>query len=331
MLHTPRIALLAAACLATALAAPARAQFGSLARTEAVLVDSTLLAPTTYGSAMTYATSYRLAPTAYYGEIPSSYVVPTYAESRLFTPRRYRYRPLWTSTRFYEDAFTPSVYYAPTSTAVVYLTNATSSTLCDEPARVTTGRTVTAPAPATTLRSEASAPIAPEPGLAPRRLSVPRDAEPAPGRVADRAADPVPASPPQGDPAPADRPVEENGLPADPAIPMPRDVGAAAGPRTVQRFVFPESAVLRGVVAKAGERQPGVKVQVVSRAEPGKYLDLAGVTDADGHFAIRVPTAGDWTLQVARPGGRLFTQEFSLAAGRFRDGKGEFPSVTIDQ
>lgn len=338
MPNASRLALLATALLLGVPASHARAQFGStVVRTEAVFVDPVLVAPTTYVSPTTYLspTTYTatstLIPTAYSSVVPTAYV-PTYVESRPARLRRYsRNRPVYTSTRYYDYGLIPTAYYAPTTyvstaSAVAIPTVASYGSICDEPARVSTGRPETEPATPTGKR-EVNAPEASTRTIPPRVVSVPKNGDPAP-------ADDEANSPPAGDPVPPARAADPGlaPLPADdPPIPGPNDPDAVKNPRIVQRPAFAGSAVLRGEVMRLNVPREGVRVEVISRTRPADFQGLTGVTDADGHFAIRVPAAGTWTVRVSREGGKFLEETFTLDQnGRFNDDKGNFVGLTLN-
>ena len=335
MPHAPKFLLLAGACFAILPAGAARAQFGSMAmgRAETVYVDQTFMSPTAYVYPTTYVTptAYSLSPTAYYDSAPVSYLAPAYAETRYYTPRRYRYRyrPVLTTTRYYEDSYSPTVYYAPTAATIAYPTVAAVGSVCDQPATVTNGRTETDPAPAPTSKRETTAaPAAPR--TAPRITSVPKETEPPlQDKAQEKTVDPDPNTPPSPDPVLPLKPAEE---PLPEKIPLPGQEDGAKAPRVVQRPAISNSAVLRGEVVSGTTRelQPGVTVQVVNRTAPAKFLTLSCLTDADGHFAIRVPD-GEWSVRVAQAGGTFRSKDFTVNAGKLSANKADFDGLILER
>ena len=286
---------------------------------ETVFVDpavmttsTTYLAPTTL-----------LTPASYEYASPTAYYAPVgYYRTRYVLPRRYRYRPVVTATSYYDYGVTPTTYFAPT-VSYAPLSATSYGSICDEPARVTTGKVESEPAsPTTPGRREVAGPsAAAERRVPPRMLSSDPKDDPA---AKDKAEATDPASPPASDPPPADAALPQ--IDREVKIPGPND----PNPRFNQAPAFGDSAVLRGEVLSLGQNEPvsGIKVEILSQTNPAAFKDLTGTTDADGRFAIRVPTSGKWTAhpQARRqvpPGG------FHPRRECFSDANGEFNGLTL--
>ena len=335
------------------------------------LAPTTYGVPTSYVPSPVYATSYatvyNLSPTAYYDLSPTSYLVPTYSETSYFVPSRYRFRPRYRATRYLDYAVAPTTYYAATPTTYYAPTTtfaptawdtsvvATSATVCGEPARVSTGLPTAGLAPSPAVSTAPPPTLRRSPAIPDRRsdpvvVSVPRDGaepplqdRPAPGARTDQ---PAAASPPEPDspaatpaPAPAVTPAPapaSGDLPRIPAGDLgdPERPSPAGNPRIVQRPAFPASGILRGEVLSGLSRLPeeGVKVVVSSRTDPDKFKDRSGVTDAEGHFAIRVPV-GDWTVKVATAVDKFApVQNIIVSGGHITAENGaEFPKLMINR
>lgn len=192
-------------------------------------------------------------------------------------------------------------------------------------------------APAPDKSNEATAPT----GGTPLSPNVPNPSPlltPAPAPVLP--ANPAEASPPagaSGSPVklnPPRAPVDES-----PALPLPED--PAATKRESQKPVFDATRapyrrsgrslnVLEGKVLSIDTGRPEEGVRLTLSSKNLTVADKEAVTDAFGHYAVRLPD-GDWTVKVTSASGKLFpVSTLVVSGGQIQDDLGrDIPSLTI--
>lgn len=136
-------------------------------------------------------------------------------------------------------------------------------------------------------------------------------------------------------------PSTQGGVPQAPGA-EPDDLGPPNNPPggiryQARRPVFPNPAirpetrnVLFGTVQSRADGQPeeGVRVSVLNALDANR--DKSTVTDAFGHFSMRLYD-GDWTVNVTMPSGRVYpVSEIRVSGGQITDSQGRrVPSLEI--
>jgi hypothetical protein len=146
-------------------------------------------------------------------------------------------------------------------------------------------------------------------------------------------------------PAPTSPAPNESNTPSPPIVPAPeREPGTPGGssgvlrreaqkpvsPTTPSRPSLRASNVLEGKVISGDNKQPEEGVRLILSNRTGNYVDRVAMSDAFGHYAVRLPD-GDWTVRVTMPSGRVYpVSQITISGGQITDNLGrDIPSLTI--
>jgi hypothetical protein len=261
-------------------------------------------------------------------------------------------RPIYTETSYYlpTTSVLPTTFY-PTSaiypTVLDYPMVASSATICCNESVPARSAIATEPLPETSSRLPAIRSPAPRQAPAPVIESQPAAAaeENANDRTASGELPPNP-TPPTAPAAPAERTTAPPATkppgpaPADsdsilvPPVPTPGAPEEAVKrdslkPVGLSPILSPRN-VLEGrvVSSESGRAEGNVRVTASSRSQA--FVDRYDLTDASGHYAIRVPD-GDWTVKVTMPSGRTYdVYQLTVSGAQVTDDRGEaVSSLTI--
>ena len=295
--------------------------------------------------------------------LPTTYVYPSTRvyETVYSSPVATAYLDTMVETASSECCASETVYESAAQEAPCDVPAA--ETVVTRPSRTETVRTVPRGTPPKTVESGATAPepvssVVPTPKkVIPNPAPAPAPAETKPKAVdLDKAADPNTASPPAS-PAPeldspSGTPLD---VPAEPKVPVapveeppvqipPKESNGTVYQRDARRPVLTAANaapytrslrdgtlhVLEGVVVSSQTNEPesGVRVTVANRRQT--FADRVVVTDASGHYKVRLPD-GDWTVSVTTKSGKVYpVSELIVDKGQITDDVGEsVPSLTI--